>query len=245
MIPEVELYQLAVPAFGLVTVAFAIWTLRLPNRIRSYGLAVTAFAAMMTLGYGLMSQEILTFAVEDGTTAFGRFVGYIVAFSIIYTVMWALADGSVGAYVALLIGHVSFIGATIVSWATGGSTALAARLSIFAAFFLILFVLLGPLSRQAGDVSGERRLLFGKLRNLVVLTLIMYLVVAILTDSGAGVLDTFVGVFMGIYVDVLLVVGWSAILLRSRTALEHLVDDDDGGADPDVTIGDPAGTPAE
>ena len=224
LIPELQLYEFAVIVLSVAVLAFVGWTIRLPAKLRSYGIAGTAILAFMALGYILMATETLTVVHADGETPLGRYVGYAVLFSIVYLLLWAIAGGKRRWAGALLFANFLWLGSVATLWLIEGPAELAAIGGNFVAFFIILFVLLGPLKRATGDVSPERRLLYGKLTNLLLLVLVLYLVMGFTADHALGLFDTFVGVFTGIYVDLLFVITFCTILLRGTTALEQVVD---------------------
>jgi len=87
---------------------------------------------------------------------------------------------------------------------------------------LLFWLLFRPYSRAAESVSGPRKLAFGKLRNLMTLLLLMYLIVSLTSRQGLGLIGTFSGVYIGGYMDVLGHVGFAGILLRSEAAVRDL-----------------------
>ena len=87
---------------------------------------------------------------------------------------------------------------------------------------------LGPGARSAAETASGRRLLYGKLRNITMLAWLGYLVVGVLSRQSLAVLDGFVGVFLGVYIDVALYVGFGLLLLRTGDALDHLAGADEG-----------------
>ena len=242
MIEEIQVYQLVVPVLALVTLAFAVWTLQLSKQTRLFGLAIVAMSGSFTLGYALMANGILVVEVDGELSFIGRFIGYLFAFTILYPILWAVSGASLRWLVVLLVGNFTWISSVILSWTMAEPIASIASIVNLVTFVVMVSVLLWPVAQATHGVSGERRLLYGKLKNILVLILVLYVVNGIITASGVGILDTFTGVFIGVYTDLVLLVGFSVIFLRSEEALSQVAeeidrrggDDDTGGSGVEV-----------
>lgn len=115
-----------------------------------------------------------------------------------------------------------------------------------------------PVTKRSGETAGERVLLYGKLRNLLILLWVAYLVVGVVSRQGIGLLDAFGGIFAGAYLDIATRIGFGLLLLRGPDAIAHLIDEtgsnggsgesgdevtftessDDPGTDPDIEPAD-------
>lgn len=236
MIPELQLYQLTAAVLGLMTLAVLAITVRLPERHRQFGLACVLITGSMGAAYVLMSVEFLTIQNVAGEwLPVARFGGYLIAFSAMLAFLTHLAGVGyrwTGLLIVLLTGVVT---GTVLGWyfdepASFGGVAL----TVISLSGLSVVLLRSIPSRRTG-ISDERRLLYGKLRNLSLLIWWLYIVIGMITRQNLGLLDAFVGIFLGAYADVVIVVGFVAILLRSDEALDHLraAETGDEGSDSD------------
>src|SRR6056297_28827 len=89
------------------------------------------------------------------------------------------------------------------------------------ALLALLYILVGTLSRQAQQKSGEVSQLFGQLRNLVIVLWLLYPVVWILgTEGTIGILPLYWETAAFMVLDLTAKVGFGVVLLRSRSVLE-------------------------
>ena len=237
MIPELELYRMTAAILAVVTLGTVVTTARVPARHRQYGLIGVVIAVSMTTAYALMSMEVLTIQnLEGEQLPAARFGAYMIAFAAMLSFLPRIADVGyrwIAVVVVLLVGVIS---GTIASWYLQEPESLAATVVIFGSLIALSVVLLRSLPRRFGDLSDERRLLFGKLRNLTLLIWWLYIVLGLITRQNLGLLDAFVGVFLGAYLDIVITVGFVAIMLRADTALDQLAVQDgssvggDGGS---------------
>ena len=101
-------------------------------------------------------------------------------------------------------------------------------------FVLISYLLLGPYYRRTRSLPGEQRLLFDKLRNLLLLVWVFYIVGTIIASSRLGLLDQFTTVLIATYVDLVLLVTIGSIVLRSDDAMASAVDGERGAPPEDA-----------
>ena len=100
------------------------------------------------------------------------------------------------------------------------------------ALVVLLYYLLGSLSEQASELSGERAALFSRLRNLVLVSWSLYPVVWILgTESGFELLPLGVETAAFAVLDLAAKVGFGIVLLRSRSVLRSAETTTAGTAD--------------
>jgi sensory rhodopsin len=239
---EQEIYWATAGLMAVVAVLFLLWTLRLPSRRRRYGLLVVYTSVVLTVTYVGMANAFLRYESIDGAAVpVTRFVGYGFGTTVVLmTTSW------VGGYsrrlqLMLLVPFVGISVGTLGSWFFASPLSSLASLSSLLSLPLVAFVLKGPGVSAAADMTDDRQLLHGKLGNVVLLAWVGYLVVGITSRQNLALLDGFAGVFIGVYIDVLLYVGFGALLLRSGVALDQMagVDHDappvgdagDGGRD--------------
>lgn len=242
VVPELTIYWAAAVVLAIAAAAFAGWAFRLEEGARQYGFAVVVVCLGVAAGYVLMANEILTHVHADGVTPYGRFVGYAILFGVASLVIWRVSGASPVWGALLFLATYVWIASVIFNWLGEGLTELAGLVGIVVAFATVLFVFLGPFSSAVRETTGERRLCFGKLRNVTIHVLVLYLVLGVVNDHGIGLLDTFTGVFVTVYIDVVFVLAIGAILLRSETALVQA--SGESGA-PDVPTADEATTPTD
>lgn len=229
LIGEADLYRYTVAVMAVAAVGFLGWTTRLPDRRQRYGLVAAYLSIVACLSYFGMSIGLLRFESLGGQPVPAtRFVGYLFSITVILLVTATVAGGGRKLFAALLVPFVAMLGGTFASWFLAEPLSLAGSLSSLLSFPLIAYVLLRPGARAAAKTTDERQLLYGKLRNLVLLAWGSYLVVGIISRQNLGLLDAFAGVFIGTYIDVVLHIGFAAILLRHGAAIDQLV----GGASP-------------
>lgn len=245
---EQEIYWATAAFMAAVTLVFLVAALRMDGRRRRYGLVVVYTSVVLTLAYVGMANGVLRYRSLDGAAVpVTRFVGY--AFG---TTTILLMTGHVGGFsrrlqAAILVPFLGISLGTLGGWFFEPPLNRIASLSSLLSLPLIAYLLLGPGARSAAETTSDRRLLFGKLRNIVLLAWLGYLVVGILSRQNLALLDGFVGVFIGTYIDVALYVGFGFLLLRTGNALDQLArgeesrtggaDDDGGGVQSD---GEPA-----
>lgn len=238
LIGEAELYQYTVVVMAVAAVGFLGWTTRLPNRRQRYGLVAAYLSIVACLSYLGMSIGLLRFESLGGQPVPAtRFVGYLFSITVILVLIVMVAGGSRLLFAGVLLSFAAMLGGTVTSWFLAEPISLGASLASLLSFPLVSYILLRPGARAAATTTDERKLLYGKLRNLVLLAWGSYLVVGIISRQNLGLLDAFTGVFIGTYIDVVLHIGVAAILLRHGAAIDQLVggaspgDDSPGGSD--------------
>lgn len=223
MIPELQLYQLTAAVLGLITLGVLAVTMRLPARRRQYGLACVLITGSMAGAYVLMSVEFLTIQNVAGEwLPVARFGGYLIAFSAMLAFLTRLAGVGYRWTALLIVLTTSVIAGTILGWYFDEPASLGGVALTVTSLSAQSIVLLRSIPSRATGISDERRLLYGKLRNLSLLIWWLYIVIGMITRQNLGLLDAFVGIFLGAYADVVIVVGFATILLRSDEALDHL-----------------------
>lgn len=223
MIDGLGLYRAFAVLFGVATAGFLVWTSQQPRCRRRYGVAIVVACLAMTVANALMANEILTRTTPDGVAyPHARFIGYFFAFG---PIGWLLgrAAGADRRLTALLVVAIYGLPASVLaSWNLSGGAASVASMLVFACIVATVGLLVGPVSRASEGVSGERRLLYGKLRNLSLMIWIVLPIVGVMSEQNLGLLTSFAGIFLGSYMDLLLLVGVGLLTLRSPTALDQM-----------------------
>lgn len=224
LIGELTFYGLVGTAALLAFVASLLATRQYTGATRRYVLAAPYVTGLLTLGYFGMSGEVLTLTAANGRPVpLSRFIVYMLSYSVVVAYIGMLADADRR---TILIGSgliVGFSGATLINWLFPPPLGSLGKLLTLACIVGALWVLFRPFTQAAEGVSGARTLAFGKLRNLMTLLILGYLVVGLTSRQGIGLLDAFTGVYLGGYLDLMGHIGFAAILLRSDDAIEDLL----------------------
>jgi hypothetical protein len=83
------------------------------------------------------------------------------------------------------------------------------------------YLLFGPVTRLAGDVSGGRKLLYTKLRNLFVLCWGTLILQSALSEQALGLTNLFVGQLGASYADIIFVVGIGGLVVSGKAIYEE------------------------
>jgi hypothetical protein len=83
------------------------------------------------------------------------------------------------------------------------------------------YLLFGPITRLAGDVSGGRRLLYAKLRNLFVLCWGALILQSALSEQALGLTNLFVGQLGASYTDIIFIVGIGGLVVSGKAIYEE------------------------
>lgn len=235
---EQELYWYTAGLMAVFSVIFLLWTTRLSSRKRKYGLLVVYTSLVLAGAYAGMASALLRFESIDGAAVpVMRFVGYLFGTTTILFVTGHVGGFSRRLQVAMLIPFFGITGGTLGGWFFEPPLSQVASVSTLLSLPLIAYIFFGPGARAAAEKDSPRRLLYGKLRNVELLAWLGYLVVGVLSRQNLALLDGFVGVFIGLYVDVALYLGFGLLLLRSGDALDSIAGAD-GGSSPRSDAGE-------
>lgn len=220
---EQEIYWYTAALMVFASLLFLAWTTRLGGRKRKYGFVVVYTSLVLTGTYLGMANGVLRYESIDGAAVpVTRFVGYLFGTTTILFMMGRVGAFSRRLQAAMMVPFLGIVGGTLGGWFFAPPISRVASLSSLLSLPLIAYILLGPGARSAADTTSDRRLLFGKLRNIMLLAWLGYLVVGMLSRQNLAVLDAFAGVFLGVYIDVALYIGFGLLLLRTGDALDQL-----------------------
>jgi len=231
LIDEQTLYRYTAIFLAACAVGFLAWTARLADRHRKYGLLATWVVGALAVTYFGMSMGVLRFENVDGNAVpLTRFVGYNFSIALIIVGAGVVAGASRRMMVVMLLPFYMIIGGTAGGWFLPDPFNSFAPLASLLSLPLIAYLLLRPVKRAAKRTTGNRALLYGKLANAILLVWIGYLVVGIVSrQSDPKLLDAFVGVFLGTYLDIIVHLAFGVLLLRHTGALDDMVGASDGG----------------
>ncbi|WP_246984509.1 bacteriorhodopsin [Halorientalis marina] len=226
LIGELAFYGLVGAVAAVAFVGSALWTRRHTGARLRYTLVAPYVTGALALGYVGMSGEVLTLVAANGRPVpVSRFLVYLLTYTVVVGYVGLLADADRRTTLLGCGCIVGFVLATMLNWLFPAPVGTVGKAVTLVSIVGLLWILFRPLTRAAADVSGPRRLAFGKLRNLMALLILGYLVVGLTSRQGLGLLDAFTGVYVGGYLDVMGHLGFAAIVLRSADAMEELAAD--------------------
>lgn len=218
MIDHWHLMAFTALLFGAAAVAFFAATKGLKADSRLYGFGAAIAAGGMALAYALMTGvELGSVQVADADTI--RFIGYTVMWIPVIYVTAAVAGVGYGLFAVLLGIVMGRVWITLLSWHLEGVLATITGLIPTLLLFAGIYVLYVPFTRVARTRTGERTLLFTKLKHLIVLAWLGLVVTAFL--FGNGLVDLFVRDTTWFYAEAILVIGFGGLLLGNAEALER------------------------
>lgn len=226
MIIAEQSFYLLVSAFALVsTLVCAAVARKFDGRARRYMLYAPAVTGLLALGYFAMSVGALTITDPKGEPVpVSRFATYMVSYTFVMAFIAMVGGASRRLGIAGIASVGGFTLGTLVNWLTPAPINVLGKVVVLSSLAASLYLLFKPYTRASSTVSGERRLLFGKVRNLMALLMTNYLIVGLISRQGLALLGTFTGVYIGGYIDILGHIGFAGLLLRSEDAIAELAD---------------------
>lgn len=225
MIPDRQMYGIAAVVMAIVALTFALLVVRTATGRRRYSVATVVLPAVMLVAYFMAFQGVLELQGPDGDpVVIPRVLGYAVVFPTVMVYI-GMAGGLSRRQVATLVGLILAVCAGVsVNWLAPAPLGAVGAVLMLVSLTATAYVLLVPYARIASERHGELNLLYGKLRNLVLLVWGMLVVGGLLSTQSLGVLDRFTGIFVATYLDLLTVLGFGLIVLRSGDAIDLLGD---------------------
>ncbi|AFZ73658.1 bacteriorhodopsin [Natronobacterium gregoryi] len=220
MIEHGTLFAVSSGLLGAMTVAFLLWAFRVPVGARSHGYAVVIACGSMSVAYALMSTGVLTVDLAGRTESVTRFLGYTVGWSAVCLVLGAIVDADRQSLFALVATVLGALWAAFASWFVTGVAAVAVSLVAVGSLVGMGYVLLGPFSRNATRVGGQRALLYAKLKFLILLVFVVMLTLGTVSEQQLGLTSAFVGQTVTTYLDLVWLLGFGGLVLRYADALE-------------------------
>lgn len=226
IVQEQTLYAIATAIALVATVVAAISAWRYNSRSRQHVAAIVLSLGLLTAGYGLMALDVLVISTADGEPVYlSRFGLYTVTYTLLMSYVGLIAGASLRYRLIPAVATLGFVYGTVVVQLAPAPFDSLGSLTVLASLAIVMWAFFGPLTRAARSVSGNRRLLFIKLRNLGALVFLSYLLLALMTRQALGLFDAFVGVFVAAYVDLLAHLGLTGLIIYSREAVEELADE--------------------
>lgn len=239
MIPELEMYRIGFYVMAVATVAFLAWLSRKPSGTRRYYLPIPIICGTLSLAYFGMSIELLRLTTPNGQPVpMSRYVDYFVTVTFQVGVAGLVAGATRRQLAALVVLANGWVAATLAGYFLTPPESIVANVLTFVLLGVMIYLLVSPVTKRSGTTSGERVLLYGKLRNLLILLWLSYLVLGLITRQGMGLLDAFGGIFMGAYLDIATRIGFGILVFRATDAMDQVVADIESGGGSDDTGGE-------
>ena len=222
---ERTLYAAVAIVGGLLTAVFVAWARRFDGATRRHAMLAPAITASLTVSYVGMAIGALLLRGPHGAPVYlTRFLDYGFVYALMVAYTGQLADADRRSVLSGILGLWAFsFGAMARHLASPPLDSLASLL-VLGGFVYSLWLLLRTYTRAAASVAGDRRLLFGKLRNVQVIMLLTYLLVALTTRQALGLLGAFTGIYVSAYLDLFSHVALAGLLLRSEPAIRSTVE---------------------
>jgi bacteriorhodopsin len=223
VVQEQTLYAIVTAIALVATVVATILLRRHEQNARRHIAVMVVSLGLLTAGYGVMALDLFVLLTPDGEPVYlSRFALYTVTYTFIMSYVGLIAGASLRYRLVPAIATLGFTyGTLIVQMAPEPFDSLG-TLIVLVSLVTVLWAFYGPLTRAARSVSGNRRLLFAKLRNLGALIFLSYLLLALMTRQALGLFDAFVGVFLAAYVDLLAHLGLVGLIVYSRETIDEL-----------------------
>lgn len=174
----------------------------------------------MSISYALMAAGLLTVETTGRTESVVRFLGYTVSWSVVCFVLGAIVDADRRTTLALIGPVLAAPWATLASWVFDGTIAAVASLVLLVSLGGMVYLLVGPLSSVAETVSGERALLYTKVKRLILLVFTGLILTGAVSEQNLGLTGAFVGQTVATYVDLIWLAGFGALVLQYADTLE-------------------------
>lgn len=238
LISATAIYFGTATVLGVGGAIFGLAALRESGSTRRMFLVGAVPALAMAVAYVFMGMEWVTVTTGGREQSIARFVGYSVVL------------GAVGFVIRELLGlsRTRFLTTTVVllltpwfalaSWLPdGGVVESVLTLCTILAYLAGASLLFGPISRLAREVSGQRRLLYAKLRNLFVLCWGTLILQSALSEQALGLTNLFVGQLGASYTDIIFTIGIAGLVVSGKAVYgaQATVDDDSRTQSPTVT----------
>lgn len=223
VVQEHTLYAVSAGIGLLATVVFLLRGRKYEGATGRYMLLAPFVTGALTVGYLIMALDMLvTFNPDGEPVYFSRYLMYTLTYPYLIYYLGVVSNASYRYRVIGAVGVLGFTYGTLVAqWMPEPVSSIAGLLSILIVALLV-WMLFRPYTTPASSVSGDRRLMFSKIRNLFVLLFISYLLLAFMSRQALGFYDAFVGVFISSYIDLLGHIGAAGLILYSRNAVAEI-----------------------
>jgi len=226
VVQEQTLYAGGAAIIFTATVVASLFVTRFESDVRKHMAAMPVVLAVLTLGYVGMALDLFVATSPEGEPVyFTRYAAYIVTYTYLMTYIGLLAGARRRYRLVPALSVFGFTFGTVLTQLPSPPLDSIGSLVVILWLVLVFWAFFGPLARAARSESGDRRLLFIKIRNLSALIFIMYLLVALTNRAALGLLDAFVGVFTIAYVDLIGHIVFAGLIIFSGSAIDMVGDE--------------------
>lgn len=223
VVQEQTLYAVVAVVALLATIVALALGRRFEGKARRHAAPMVVALGLLAVGYAIMALDLLVLFTSEGEPVYlSRFAVYTLTYTFIMSYVGLVAGAGLRFRLLPGIATLGFTYGTLVVQLAPPPLDSLGSLVVLVSLTAVLWAFFGPLTRAAQQVSGNRRLLFAKLRNLGTLVFIAYMLLALMTRQALGLFDAFVGVFVAAYVDLLAHVGLVGLILYSRETIAEL-----------------------
>lgn len=224
VVQEQTLYAGGAAIIFAATVVSSLLVTKFEGDVRKHMLAMPVVLGVLTLGYVGMALDVFVATSPEGEPVyFTRYASYIITYTYLMTYIGLLAGAQRRYRLVPAVSVLGFTFGTIITQLSSPPLDSVGSLVVILSLVVVFWAFFRPLTRAARAESGDRRLLFIKIRNLSALVFIMYLLVALTNRAALGLLDAFTGVFTIAYVDLIGHIVFAGLIIFSGSAIEMLV----------------------
>ena len=201
---------------------FALLAARESGYTRTMFFVAAVPALSMAIAYVFMGMEWVTITTAGREQSVARFVGYSFVLGAagyaISELLW-LSRRQFLAVTGVLLLTPWF---ALASWIPDGGLfeSLLTVLTLLS-YLAGVYALFGPVTRLAGQVSGDRRLVFAKLRNLFVLCWGALILQSAISAQTLGLTNLFVGQLGASYTDLIFMIGIGGLIVSGKDIFEQ------------------------
>lgn len=209
----------AVLGLGGASLGFA--GLRESGPVRRIVLIGAAPALAMAVAYVFMGMEWVTVTTGGREQSIARFAGYSVVLAAVGLIIRELLGLSRRRFLAMTFALLLTPWFALASWLPDSSVLESVlTLCTILAYLAGTYLLFGPITGSAQTVSGTRRLLYAKLRNLFVLCWGALILQSALSEQALGLTNLFVGQLGASYTDVIFMLGIGGLVVSGKAIFE-------------------------
>lgn len=238
LVSATVIYFATAALLGLSGAVFGLLALREPRYTRRIVLVGAVPALAMAVAYVFMGMEWVTVTTGGREQSVARFAGYSVVLASVGFVIRELLGLSRRRFLTMTLVLLLTPWFALASWLPdGGVVESVLTLCTILSYLAGAYLLLGPITELARDASGQRRLLYAKLRNLFVLCWGALILQSALSEQALGLTNLFVGQLGASYTDIIFMVGIGGLVVSGKAVYEaqETVDDASRVQSPNVT----------
>lgn len=202
-------------------VVFGLLALRESGKTRRMVAISGVPAAAMAVAYVFMGMEWATVMTGGREQSVARFVGYSVVLAVASVIIRETLCLSRRRFLTMTGALLLTPWFALASWLPdGGALESILTLATVGAYLGGAYFLVGPITRAAKAVGGQRRLLYVKLRNLFVLCWGALILQSAISEQSLGLTNLFVGQLGASYTDLVFTIGIAGLVVSGTQIFE-------------------------